>query len=142
MMEILPGIICGLVLPDEIVALAADESWTAYTEQDRLAPDVVAEVFGEDPDRTWKFYDLGEMRTVTEEWRLEDDPIWFGSAPDNIDPRRSVLIGELGYDRPFALDFRSECPVVRFMTLAGNWVLVARSAAALLHELGIESRRS
>lgn len=134
----MPVEICGFVLPEEIAALAADARWTAYTEQERLPSAAVAEVFGEEPDPTWKVYDLGEMRSVTEEWHRESDPQWFGSAPDDIDGPRSVLIGELGYDRPFALDFRGEHPVVRFMTVDGRWVMVAASAAALVDALGIE----
>jgi hypothetical protein len=132
--------ICGFVLPEEIVSLVADEAWTAYTEEDRLPAEVVAGVFGEDPDPTWKFYDLDEMRAVTQEWHHEDDPRWFGASPDDLEASRSVLIGELGYDRPFALDFRGEHPDVRFMTVEGRWVQVAGSAAALLHALGIDSR--
>ncbi|MCP3879968.1 MAG: hypothetical protein GY701_16480 [Sulfitobacter sp.] len=134
----MPVEVCGFVLPDEIATLADDERWTAYTEQERLPAAVVAEVFGEEPDPTWKIYGLEEMRSATEEWHREDDPQWFGSAPHNIEGPRSVLIGELGYDRPFALDFRSEHPVVRFMTVEGHWVVVAASAAAFVDALGIE----
>jgi len=134
----MPVEVCGFELPDEIVALMSDERWTAYTEQERLPPALVAEVFGEEPDPTWKVYDLDEMRSVTEDWHQECDPQWFGSAPDDIDGPRSVLIGELGYDRPFALDFRSESPVVRFMTMDARWVMVAETAAALVEALGIE----
>jgi len=134
----MPVEVCGFVLPDEIVALASDDRWTAYTEEERLPPALMAEVFGEQPDSTWKVYDLDEMRSVTEEWHQEDDPQWFGSAPHDISGPHSVLIGELGYDRPFALDFRGERPVVRFMTVDARWVVVADSAAALLDALGIE----
>lgn len=134
--------VCGLELPSEIVLLASDESWTAYTEEHRLSPAVVEAVFGEAPDPTWKFYSLDEMQIVTEEWQKEIDPQWFGSPPDDIDAGQSILIGELGYDRPFALDFRSERPTVRFMTIAGRWVQIAESSGALLIALGIEGERS
>jgi hypothetical protein len=130
--------VCGFELPDEIVRVASEERWTAYTEMERLPAAVVERVFGEAPDPTWKFYGLDEAREVTEEWHDEDDPGWFGSAPDDIEPRKSVLIGELGYDRPFALDFRGEHPVVRFMTIDGRWVQIADSSAGLLAALGIE----
>jgi len=134
--------VCGLVLPGEIVTVISDESWTAYTESDRLPPERVEEVFGEAPDSTWKFYGLDEMRAITEEWHSEDDAQWFGVTPHDIDAPRSVLIGELGYDRPFALDFRGEHPVVRFMTIDGRWVQIAESVAALLDSLGIEDECS
>lgn len=96
------------------------------------------EVFGEAPDATWKFYTVDETRAMTEDWHQESDLEWFGTGPDDIEATRSVLIGELGYDRPFALDFRGPVPVVRFMTLDGRWVKIAESAAALLEALGIE----
>jgi hypothetical protein len=98
----------------------------------------VAEVFGEAPDATWKFYTVDEAGAMTEEWHKESDIEWFGTAPDDIEATQSVLIGELGYDRPFALDFRGPAPVVRFMMLDGRWVQIAESAAALLEALGIE----
>jgi len=134
--------ICGLGLPDELVNVLTDDLWTAYTEEDRLRPAVVETVFGEVPDPTWKFYSLEEARVMTEEWHQEDDPRWFGTPPDDIEARRSVLIGELGYDRPFALDFRGDHPVVRFMTIDGRWVQVADSVTGLIDALGIEPQCS
>jgi hypothetical protein len=132
------AVVCGFDLPEELVKVISDESWTAYTEEDRLPPGTVEAVFGEAPDKTWKFYTLDEMRSISMEWHDEDDPLWFGVPPDDIDATQSVLIGELGYDRPFALDFRGTRSVVRFMTVEGRWVQVAESAASLLDALGIE----
>lgn len=134
----MPVSVCGFELPDEIAWVAGEERWTAYTEAERLPLAVVEEVFGEAPDSTWKFYDLDEVREVTEEWHEEEDPQWFGSAPHDIEPSKSVLIGELGYDRPFALDFRGDRPVVRLMMIDGRWVQIADSPARLLAALGIE----
>lgn len=128
----------GFEVADEIVGVASDGACTAYTEQARLSPAVVERVFGEAPDSTWKFYCLDEILVETEEWRQEDDSVWFGVPPEDIDPLQSVLIGELGYDRPFALDFRGSLPVVRFMTADGRWVQVADSPSELLVALGIE----
>lgn len=130
--------ICGFALPAVLVRVAADEGWTAYTESDRLPPGVVERVFGEAPSSTWKFYTLDEARMMTEEWQQESDHDWFGRAPDDIAPLMSVLVGELGYDRPFALDYRTATPVVRFMLLDGRWVQVADTAEALLAALGID----
>jgi hypothetical protein len=129
---------CGFILPDEVVRVISDNLWTAYTEDDRLPPDVVEAAFGEAADSLWRFYGLDELRVHTEDWRRLDDPSWFGVAPDDIDPAQAVLIGELGYERPFALDYRSGCPVVRLMTVDDRWVEVAESPAALLDALGIE----
>ncbi|HEX7131805.1 MAG TPA: hypothetical protein VF228_04485 [Iamia sp.] len=74
---------------------------------------------------------------MTEDWHREADPVWFGTPPDDIDPRCSVLIGELGYDRPFALDLRIGA-AIRFMTIGGRWRPIAESFPALLIALGIE----
>lgn len=134
--------ISGFELPEAIVAIMRDETWTSYTENDRLSPSILEQVFGEPPDSTWKFYDEGEIREITEEWHLEDDSQWFGVAPDDLVATQSVLIGELGYDRPFALDFRHEHPVVRFMTVEGRWVQIADSASSLLNALGIDAECS
>ena len=65
-----------------------------------------------------------------------DDP------PGDIDPHRSVLIGDLGPDYPFALDYRTATtPALepRVIYLRGDvepqWVTVAPSFAALLTAL-------
>lgn len=39
-------VVSGFELPNESVRVAGDESWTAFTEVERLSPDVVEEVFG------------------------------------------------------------------------------------------------
>lgn len=130
-------LVCGLELPEEMAWVVGMEVLTGYTEVERLPSSLVAKVFGEAPDKSWKFCTLDEARLMTEEWHQESDDGWFGTAPDDIEATQSVLIGELGYDRPFALDFRGAIPVVRFMMLDGRWVQIAESAEALLEALGI-----
>jgi hypothetical protein len=128
--------VAGYVLPGALDAVARSPRWTAYVEGDRLGPNVVEAAFGERPDSTWRFYTIDEMEAMTEAWRQEKDPGWFGETPDDIRPESSVLIGELGYDRPFALDYRSCVPVVRLMNLAARWPVVASSSSELLARLG------
>ena len=127
-----------MVIPLEIVEIASNDRWTAYTESARWPIEAVCRVFGEVPDSTWKFYDFREIVSTTEDWRREQDPSWFGSEPNDIDAMHSILIGELGYDRPFALDYRDTAPSVRFMTLTGDWIKIAESVPALLASLGID----
>ncbi len=72
---------------------------------------------------------------MTADWREEQYPLWFGAKPEDIDPATSVLIGELGYDRPFALDYREATAPVRFMTIDGRWPVVASSLSELMDRL-------
>lgn len=127
------------MLPEEVVHLARQEKWTSYSSEPRLDPFVVERVFGEEPFPSWHFYDLDEIDLMTQEWRLQADEGWFGSPPHNLDVQRSLLVGELGSERPFALDFRgSDEPLVRFMTFDARWRRIASSAGELLSMLGIE----
>lgn len=132
-------VIAGMVLPPELDPVVTSARWTGYTEDVRLDPLRLEEVFGEPPDSTWRFYTVEEIESMTSDWQQEDDPGWFGSAPNDIHPQSSLLIGELGYDRPIALDYRSAVPVVRVMRLDGRWRVVASSAGELLARLGILS---
>lgn len=77
---------------------------------------------------------------------VETNPVYLGTAndelpPGDIDPRRSVLIGDLGHDRPFALDYRdsSEQPSVVLLasTQKAGWVRIADSTEELLAKLGL-----
>jgi hypothetical protein len=128
-------VVSGFVLPEEWSSVVDLPRWTAYQQNDRVDPAIVEAIFGETPDRSWRFYAFDEILGMTEEWRLERDPSWFGSEPDSIDSLRSVLIGELGYDRPIALDYRRRVPGVRFMTADGRWAVVASSLRELFEKL-------
>lgn len=134
----MPVEVCGFALPDEIARVAADSAWVGYREDDRLPPEVVEAVFGEAPERSWRFYSVGEMESETNSFKAESESSWFGDSPHDVDPHQTLLIGDLGYDRPFGLDFRGGLPAVRFMTIDARWVIVAESAAALVSALGIE----
>jgi hypothetical protein len=126
-----------LAVPDVLLRLVASPRWTEYLGEPRHDPRLIESVFGEAPDPSWKFYTRNEIEGMTKDWHNERDPLWFGRPPDDIVATRSVLIGELGYDRMFALDYRSDEPSVRFMTADGRWVHVADSVADLLARLGI-----
>lgn len=127
--------IAGMVLPDEWEIRVNIPRWTAYCDGERADFEVVEKVFGEAPDRSWRFYTFDEMAGMTEDWRQETDHSWFGIEPESIDSKSSVLIGELGYDRPFALDFRQQIPCVRFMRISGHWPVVATTLGNLIDRL-------
>lgn len=93
---------------------------------------IIRDVFGgeeEEPENP-QFYNLESM--VPQNVRLPSRSIgdFFGEVVEGkslgLDPRRSVFIGDLGVDRPIALDYRfsgSE-PRVLFLCTEG-WVKIA-----------------
>ncbi|MGI5232756.1 hypothetical protein [Actinoallomurus sp. CA-142502] len=65
------------------------------------------------------------------------------ATPGDIDPRRSVLIGDLGHEMPFALDFRTSWgrPRVVYLTIGTDrWIPVAPDAEVLLDRLGLSGK--
>lgn len=131
-----PGlVVAGFVLPEEWEDVVAVSRWTAHREDPRVEPEIVEAVFGEAPDSSWRFYAFDEVVGMTADWHEEEDPAWFGVEPEAIAPAMSVLIGELGYDRPFALDYRMHVPCVRFMKIDGRWPVVATSLTDLMERL-------
>jgi hypothetical protein len=133
----------GLPLPDALRAAIEGGRWTPP------ADDVLARVFGDRPQGA-SFYSLDYMAVENRDWpgvatRL---PVFVGSPdpsapPGDIDPGASFLIGDLGYDMPFALDFRPsrDAPRVVYLTLrTGRWVTVAPTVEVLLDRLGLGGR--
>ena len=99
-------------------------------------------VFGEKPSQA-VFYSLEHMLRENEHWFSQTDEIYFGQAdthnpPGDIDPRKSVIIGDLGIDMPIALDYRSSVePTVTFLgrRILGRWITVAPNVASLISQL-------
>ncbi|HEY7074479.1 MAG TPA: hypothetical protein VH418_03885 [Solirubrobacteraceae bacterium] len=123
--------VCGHALPAALVAELDRGTWTR-----RAAGPRVAAVFGEEPSRSAAFYSLDEIRGETGRWARETDEAYLGRGEESLDPAASVLIGDLGYDRPFALDYRVQPPAVRLLSLAGTWVRISDSIESLIRELG------
>jgi hypothetical protein len=113
---VLPASINGLPLPRDLLALIEAGRWRCpadLSRVDRLFPDR-----GE-----LKLYTLDYMPFENHHWLLHSEdrhwldrygPMFLGSpdpvkAPGDIDPKLSVLIGDLGigYDQPIALDYRT-----------------------------------
>src|SRR3569833_1037549 len=130
----------GRPLPDALRAAIEDGRWAPP------ADDVLARVFGDEPQGA-SYYSLAYMAEENRAWPSVEDglPIYHGSPdpsapPGDIDPRASVLIGDLGYDMPFALDFRTsrEEPRVVYLSLvSGCWVFVVLFVALLLVWFGL-----
>ena len=128
----------GHPLPEEIVAAIGRGQW-------RFASDasVLARIFTEAPTLAARLYSLELMVTENAAWRAsppEQQSLYGG--PGNraegyltIDPQSSLLIGDLGFDMPVALDY-SVSPdrprVVYLPSRAPGWIEVARDVPEFL----------
>jgi hypothetical protein len=127
----------GLLLPPELVKALRDGRWVGL----RAAASLGA-VFNSEPVRP-RFFDLREIMAINKEWHDESDPLYLGVAsssqyPGDIDPRRSLIVGELGPDQLVALDYRrSSSPEVIFASddPRSPWRHVRSSVEELLAEL-------
>ncbi|WP_152991412.1 SMI1/KNR4 family protein [Frankia sp. R43] len=107
-------------------------------------------VFYEEPDRP-KFYDLNGIRATSVAWQsgypgVEFQEFYLGvenseKPPGNLTPHQSLIIGDLGPDMPFALDYRASCsrPAVVELTTYDNWRYVADDIDEFLEKLGLAS---
>ncbi len=132
----------GLRLPPVLLRIMTEQRW-------RSAPEsLVRRVFRENPVRL-VLHDLAEMRRANAQWLEETNPAFFGHAdeklpPGDIDRTRSVIIGGLGPDLPFALDYRAsmERPSVLYLHSGGDrWIRIARDVDDLLSRLRLDARR-
>lgn len=120
-------LIGGHRLPPILVRRVLDGSWPPTT-----TATLLAEIFGEVPDPSAKLYTLDEMEGETSRWQQETDPAYLGVSDDSLDPTRSILIGDLGFDRPIGIDLREDPAPVRLLTIEGRWRVVADSTDRLL----------
>jgi hypothetical protein len=131
----------GLPLPAALVRAIGEGRW-------RCPPgSVLRRVFREPPVRA-TLYDLAVMRVENRSWLEQRDPAFLGHSddktpPGDIDPARSLLLGALGPDMPFALDFRdslSEPRVLYLHTGGDRWITIARDVEDLLAGLRLNGR--
>jgi hypothetical protein len=132
-------VVNGLPLPDQLVDLIDRGQWVAPDEGK------IWTVFGEKPSQAI-FYTLEDMEFENERWGGETLPEYLGQAdadfpPGDIDPKCSVLIGDLGHDLPFALDYRDSVAEPRVVFLGTRveerWITVANNLANLFSDLGL-----
>jgi len=123
----------GLPLPQPLVRAVHDGRWVAPR------PEAQRPVFGES-DETALFYSLEMIHRENAEWPGRKGPAFFGhpsrsQPPGDIDPARSVLIGDLGPDCMVALDYRTsiDTPCVVYLKREKPlWVRIAESVEELL----------
>jgi hypothetical protein len=101
------------------------------------------EVFGDPPEHP-QFYDLAEIRRQNASWQQVTVEQAFG-VPDpgasvGVEPRLSVVIGDLGPDMPIVLDYRISRDEPRILYLGfrphPSWSVVAVDFASLIRLLG------
>jgi hypothetical protein len=131
-------VINGHPLPAALVEAIGSGRWQLPEDPERLVA-----VFAHQPDHP-SFYDLEQMRFENAAWLEETYEGYFGAPdpqrpPGDLHPDDSVLIGDLGPDLPFALDYRT-APVPRIVFLTdedenSRWVQVAASIDDLIASL-------
>lgn len=131
----------GLPLPAALVQAIDDGRWRCPTAS------ILRRVFRDHPVRAC-LYDLETMDVQNRTWRAQKDLAFLGhtddkTPPGDIDPARSLLLGALGPDMPFALDYRvsvTEPRVLYLHTEGDRWITVARDIEHLLAGLRLTAR--
>jgi hypothetical protein len=132
----------GYLVPAEIVAAIGRGAWRFPTDSP-----VVAALFTEQPTSAARLYEPGLMAAETAAWRAappEQQKLYGGPGVPaegylTVDPQSAVLIGDLGYDLPIALDFSVSAGrprVVYLPSCAPGWIEVAADAGDFLRRLG------
>jgi hypothetical protein len=128
----------GHPLPEEIVSAITRGEWK-FPRDDS----VMARIFTEVPTSAARLYSVDLMVTENAAWRAsppEQQKLYGGPGSQTegylaIDPQSSLLVGDLGYDMPVALDY-SVSPgrprVVYLPSRAPGWIEVARDVPEFL----------
>ncbi|MEV8284335.1 hypothetical protein [Streptomyces niveus] len=127
----------GMALPTCLVESVKDRSWPNLASSPR-----VEVVFGHAPVRP-SFHSISGMNGMTKWWREELDEetlqCYFGTSEESTVPgcisrMETVMIGNLGPDLPFALDYRESPgePSVVFLGEGDSWQRVADNVCALI----------
>jgi hypothetical protein len=125
-----------MALPESLVGAIRANRWKPPDDE------VLRSLFGDDPVQA-RFYDLEYLPFENAPWPSETEPFYLGEIdaavePGDIDPRRSVLIGDLGPDMPIALDYRpsTDQPIVVYLsTKDARWHRIANSVEELMERL-------
>ncbi|WP_433288499.1 hypothetical protein [Micromonospora sp. CA-244673] len=133
----------GLPVPQALVELSQQGRWIPPSDPERFKS-----VFG---DRAMQpvFLPLAQIRPNASwidqiDYDEEVRQLYIGkpnqkAPPGDIDPHMSLLLGDLGPDQPFSLDFRRslESPSVIYLGSRPGWVEVAPSFDALVDALDL-----
>ncbi|HBF82440.1 MAG TPA: hypothetical protein DD420_21670 [Streptomyces sp.] len=134
-----------MTLPACLVESIKDRSWMGLANSPRIEA-----VFGQAPARPG-FHSISGMTGMTKWWREELDEetlqCYFGTseeraAPGYMSRMKTVIIGNLGPDLPFVLDYR-ESPVdpsVAFLGEGDFWRRISENVCDLI--LALDPQRA
>jgi hypothetical protein len=137
----------GLPLPSSLIALVEAGRWKRAAN-----PASVNRLFPAEPGVRLELclYTLDHMPFENKHWLNQKDPHFLGAPdpdrpPGDIDPKRSLLIGDLGAgsDQPIALDYRLSMDKPRVLTLdyskgpQARWVEIAPEIQTLAELMGL-----
>ncbi|WP_432831323.1 SMI1/KNR4 family protein [Dactylosporangium sp. CA-092794] len=138
-MEKYDFVINGLPIPPLLVAAIRHGKWRPPSD-----PGLIRAVFGETEPESPQFYDLASM--VPQNRRLPERSVRqvYGEVVEGtsvgLNPRKAVYIGDLGIDKPIALDYRRSLDDPRVLYLGQTgWVEVAESVHVLLRKLDLSN---
>jgi hypothetical protein len=128
----------GRDVPREIIDAIGRGEWKFSSDQSAMV-----RLFTEPPTESARLYSLELMASENAAWRAaapEQHRMYGGPGAEHegyltVDPRSSLLIGDLGFDMPIALDY-SLSPdrprVVYLPSRAPGWIEVASDAGEFL----------
>lgn len=133
--------IFGMPLPGCLAASIQDRSWMSLANSPKLE-----KVFDQAPRRP-RFYSISGIVAATKWWRDELDEetlrCYFGTSEEIatlgcMSRMKTVIIGGLGPDLPFVLDYRDSLadPSVAFLGEGDAWRRVSDNVCDLLVMLG------
>ena len=135
-----PSSINGLPLPNSYITLERMGRWRPRDLE------ILETVFGEESTNPC-FYERDYIGTEKKNLceRISDDEYFVGKpdknySPGNVNPKEIIFIGDLGIDRPIALDYRINFYEPRVVYLrstsdGSRWIEVAESFAGLARRL-------
>jgi len=135
----------GLALPERLLQLARENRWRLPEDTTRFG--LLFPAHGKDA----KLYSLHDMFWENRGWRHRTDPQFLGTQssgqpPGDIDPVRSLIIGDLGagWDSPIVLDYRNSRTKPSVATLVWGskggpnyWKLIADDVMDFARKIGI-----
>jgi hypothetical protein len=137
----------GHRVPEEIVDAISRGEWKLPADEA-----AITRLFSEPPTASARLYPLGLMASETAAWRAappEQHRLYGGPGSRvegylTVDPRSSLLIGDLGFDMPVALDYSVPAASPRIVYLpsrATGWIVVARDAGEFLRQITAAPQR-
>lgn len=140
-------VVSGRPLPQQIQDAIDNGTWVLPA-----APETIERVFTQTASSGAKLYSVRCMISETEAWadESEEQLAYYGGPGADADgylilnPKQSVLIGDLGHDMPIALDFGLSPDQPRVLYLpssAPGWIEVAPDVPTFMEILGLGPSR-